>query len=182
MVKRLAVLLSLIFLFSGVALAAEFSADMITASKGRTNTGKVFFSKDRFRVDIDANRTMITRMDKKVTWNIMRDKKVCIEKTYDDIKNRPMVDEKVYGELERKQVGSETIDGHPTKKYLITRKSGNKEDQVSQWVATDINFPIKTAAIDGSWTQEYKNIKFGEQLDSLFEIPAGYKKFQIPAR
>ena len=183
MVRRLTVLLSIIFLFSGVALAAEFSADTIMTSKGHTNTGKAFFGKNRFRIDMlsPQNMTVITRIDKKVIWNIMQNKKMYMEMPYDAMKNKPMLEEKMEGDVERKQVGTETIDGHPTKKYLVTRKSGGMQHQVYSWWATDINFPIKTAAIDGSWTQEYKNIKFGAQSDSLFEVPAGYTKFQMPS-
>lgn len=51
-----------------------------------------------------------------------------------------------------------------------------------QWVATDIHFPIKTAAIDGSWSMEYRNIRMGPKPDSLFEIPKGYQKTTVPAR
>ena len=40
--------------------------------------------------------------------------------------------------------------------------------------------PVKTAAVDGSWSQELKNIKMGSQSDSLFELPAGYQKMQMP--
>src|SRR5271169_3502074 len=174
MVKRLTVLLSLIFLFSGVALAAEFSADTISTGKGRTNTGKAFFSKDRYRIDMENHNTsMIVRIDKKVIWTIMPNRKTYMEKAYDDMKDRPMVEQKMVGEVERKQVGAETIDGHPTKKYLVTRKSGIGQHQVYSWWATDMNFSIKTAAVDGSWSQEYKNIKIGAQPDSLFEVPAG---------
>ena len=97
-----------------------------------------------------------------------------------DLSQKPKVEEKFEGEIERKQVGTETIDGHPTKKYLITYKVSNKQDQVYQWMATDINFPVKTAAVDGSWMQEFKNIKMGSQPDSLFEVPAGYQKIQMP--
>jgi hypothetical protein len=50
-----------------------------------------------------------------------------------------------------------------------------------QWMATDINFPVKTAAVDGSWSMEYKDIKLGSQPDSLFELPAGYQKMSIPS-
>jgi hypothetical protein len=192
MVRRLAVMLSLIFLFSGMALAAEFSADTITTGKGHTNTGKAFFSKDKYRIDMEvpqkgsgkalSSMSMITRIDKKVIWTIMPDRKMYMEKAYDDMKDRPMVEQKMAGEVERKEVGAETIDGHPTKKYLVTRKSGIGQHQVYSWWATDMNFPIKTAAVDGSWSQEYKNIKIGAQPDSLFEVPAGYTKFQMPGQ
>ena len=194
MVKRLAVLLSLIFLFSGVASATEFSADTIMTGKGRTMTGKAFFSKDRYRIDMvtpqqqESERAFavtsrIVRMDKKVVWHISPNTKTYGEIVYDDMKDRPMSEaKKMVGEVERKEVGAETIDGHPTKKYLVTRKTGDKQNQVYSWLATDMNFPIKTAAADGSWSQEYKNIKIGAQPSNLFEIPAGYTKFQMPGR
>jgi hypothetical protein len=97
-----------------------------------------------------------------------------------NLKNKPMVEEKFEGEIERKHIANETIDGHPTKKYLITYKSGNNKEQVYQWLATDINFPVKTASVDGSWVQEFKNINMGSQPDSLFEVPSGYQKIQMP--
>ena len=194
MVKRLAALLSLIFLFSAVASATEFSADTIMTCKGRTMTGKAFFSKDRYRIDMEAPQikgserafavtSRIVRMDKKVVWHINPNTKTYGEIAYDDMKDRPMAEaKKMVGEVERKEVDAETIDGHPTKKYLVTRKTGDKQHEVYSWLATDMNFPIKTAAADGSWSQEYKNIKIGAQPSSLFEIPAGYTKFQMPGR
>ncbi|MBE0427318.1 MAG: DUF4412 domain-containing protein [Nitrospirae bacterium] len=153
---------------------------MTYKGEGKT-TGKIYYKSDRFRMDMKSpeQMIMITRMDKKVIWNIIPAEKMYMELPF-DIKNRPMVDEKFEGEIERKQVGNEIIDGHPCKKYLITYKSDNKKHQVYQWWATDINFPVKTAATDGSWVQEYKNIKVGTQADSLFEPPKGYKKFQFP--
>lgn len=182
MVKKFFLLLLFVLLFSGMALALEFSADTITTHKGAVSTtGKIYYKADRLRMDMKApnEMIMITRMDKKVIWNIMPKEKMYMELPF-DLKNKPMVEEKLEGEIERKHVGNETIDGHPTKKYLITYKYGNKKEQVYQWLATDINFPLKTAAIDGSWVQEFKNIKMGSQPNSLFELPAGYKKFQMP--
>ncbi|HMK49021.1 MAG TPA: hypothetical protein VK435_03120, partial [Thermodesulfovibrionales bacterium] len=67
-----------------------------------------------------------------------------------------------------------------TIKYLITYKINNEKNQVYQWMATDIKFPVKTAAVDGSWSQEFRNVKMGNQSDSLFEIPAGYQKMAMP--
>ena len=122
---------------------------------------------------------MITRMDKKVIWNIMPAQKMYMEIPF-NLKNQPLVEEKLQGEIERKQVGTETVNGHPTKKYLITYKSVKKTDQLYQWWATDINFPVKSSAVDGSWTQEYRNIKMGSQPNSLFEVPSGYNKFDMP--
>lgn len=182
MFKKYFAILLFVFLLSGTALAVEFSADTISTYKGEHETkGKIYFKADRFRMDMKAHEDMImiTRVDKKVIWNIMPAQKMYMEMPF-DLKNKPKVEEKFEGELDRKLVGNETIDGHPAKKYLITYKSGNEKHQVYQWFATDINFPVKTSAIDGSWSQEFKNIKIGSQQDSLFEVPAGYKKIQMP--
>jgi hypothetical protein len=179
--KKFFMLAVLILFCSGIAHAFEFSADtVITAKEGKT-TGKIFYKADRFRMDMKTpeEMTMITRMDKKVVWNIMPREKMYMEIPF-SMQNRPRVDDKVEGEIERKLIGSETVDGHPTKKYLITYQSGKAKEQMYQWWATDINFPVKSSAVDGSWVQEYKNITFGSQPNSLFELPTGYQKFQMP--
>jgi hypothetical protein len=182
MLKKLFLVLVLTISFSGAALAIEFSADTITTMQGgQTMSGKMYFKPDKFRMEMKANEetVMITRIDKKVAWNVMTKQKMYMEMPF-DLKNKPKVEEKFAGEIDRKEVGKETIDGHPTKKYLITYKTGDKKDQVYQWLATDIKFPVKTSAVDGSWAQEFKNIKMGPQQDSLFEVPAGFQKMQMP--
>jgi outer membrane lipoprotein-sorting protein len=182
MLKKLFFVLLLTISFSGAALATEFSADTVTTMQGgQKMSGKMYFKPDKFRMEMKANEemVMITRIDKKVAWNVMMKQKMYMEMPF-DLKNKPKVEEKFAGEIDRKEVGSETIDGHPTKKYLITYKAGDKKDQVYQWLATDIKFPVRTAAVDGSWSQEFKNIKMGPQRDSLFEVPAGFQKMQMP--
>jgi len=182
--KKITVVFFLILFASSIAFAFEFSADSITTQKGGYQIkGKLFYKADKFRMETQTHRDMnmiaITRVDKKVAWNFMPDTKTYMEMPL-NMQNTPKVQEKYEGEIERKQVGSETIDGHPTKKYLITYKIDNETHQVYQWLATDINMPVKTSAIDGSWSHELKNIKIEPQPDNLFEIPAGYQKMQMP--
>ena len=182
MLKRIAVILLFCFLCSAPALAIEFSADTITTYKGGDKvTGKMYYKADRFRMDMNVGDDMmvITRLDKKVVWNVMPSEKMYIEMAFDP-KKKPMVESKFEGEVERKEVGEEMIDGHPTKKYLVTYRSGNDTEQVYQWLATDIKFPIKSAAVDGSWTQEFRNVKMATQPDNLFEVPPGYEKMEMP--
>lgn len=181
--KFFAVLFAVLFAASS-AFAVEFSADTISSFQGdKQLKGKLFFKIDRFRMEMkphnDMSMVIITRLDKKVAWNLMPETKMYMEIPF-DMKNKPKIDEKYEGEIERKEVGRETIDGHPTIKYLITYKVDNDKHQVYQWLATDIKMPVKTAAVDGSWSQELKNIKMGSQSDSLFELPAGYQKMQMP--
>jgi len=182
MVKKCFLFLVFVLLFSGMASAFEFSADTITTMNGgQKMAGKMYFKPDKFRMDMKTNEDMImiTRIDKKVMWNIMIKQKMYMEMPF-DLKNKPKVEEKYPGEIERKEVGRETIDGHPTTKYLITYKIDDKKNQVYQWLARDIKFPIKTAGVDGSWTQEFRNVKMVAQPDSLFEVPPGYTKMQMP--
>jgi len=182
MFKKILTIVSFLLFLSGMAYGFEFSADTISTFKGEQKIqGKMYFKPDKFRMDMKTHgdMTMITRIDKKVVWNVMPAQKMYMEMPF-DLKNKPKVDEKFEGEIERKLVGNETIDGHPTKKYLITYKVANKTEQVYQWWATDINFPVKTAAVDGTWTQEFRNVKMASQPDSLFEVPAGYQKMQMP--
>ena len=52
-----------------------------------------------------------------------------------------------------------------------------------EWISSDpgIMMSVKTAAIDDSWWNEYRNISLGVPDSSLFEIPAGYTKMNIPS-
>lgn len=178
----IAISLCILFVFiAGTALALDFSADTVTTTGQHKVSGKIYYTDDKFRTDIKSpqDMTMIARQDKKVVWNIMHDQKMYMEMPIRE-ENKPRVNKEFEGEIERKLIGKETIDGHPIEKYLITYKVRDNTNQVYQWIATDINFPIKTEDVDGKFTQEYKNIKMGKQDDSLFEVPAGYKKFDVP--
>lgn len=168
-------------MFANVSMALEFSADMIMTADGHKMAGKMFSKGERFRMEMSAEgqkMITITRADKKVVWNIMVDQKMYMEMPFNP-KESPKTE--IKGEIDRKLVGSETIDDHPTQKYLITYKEGTTTEKVYQWMATDINFPVKTADVNNKWIQEYKNIKIGSQADSLFEVPAGFQKMQLPS-
>lgn len=181
--KKIFAALSLVVMFSGLASAIEFSADTVMTHKKGVTTAKIYFKTAKFRTEMKMPEEVIviTRIDKKVIWNIMPKDKMYMEMALTaNMQSKPRVEEKFEGEIDRKLVGNETVDGHPAKKYLITYKWDNKQNQVYQWWATDINFPVKTSAVDGSWMQEFKNIKMGSQPDSLFEVPSGYQKMQIP--
>jgi outer membrane lipoprotein-sorting protein len=182
MMRRFVVILLFFLLLAGTAAAVDFSADMVMTTKDMKSTGTIYFEPNKFRMDMHSPQKMstITRLDKKVMWSIMPEQRMYMQMPL-NLKNSPAVEEKMNGEIDRKLVGSENVNGHPTKKYLVTYRSGDRKEQVYQWLATDINFPVRTAAVDGSWSQDYKNIKIGSQPGSLFEVPAGYKKFAMPA-
>ncbi|HUT84999.1 MAG TPA: DUF4412 domain-containing protein [Thermodesulfobacteriota bacterium] len=163
------------------AFSFELSADMVTTGKGiQSHTSKMYLKGEKYRMEMPGqHQYTIFRPDKKIMWIVRPDEKSYMEIPIDP-KQKPRVESKPAGEVSRKLLGSETINGHPAQKYEITVKEGSKTDKLYQWMATDINFPIKMAAIDGSWSIEYKNIKTSA-ADNLFDLPAGYKKMSIPA-
>jgi len=163
------------------AFAIELSADMTTSGKGQqTFTSKMYLKGAKYRMEMPGQHEYtIMRQDKNVMWVVMPDQKTFMEMPFDP-KQKPRMEEKQAGEVSRKLIGSETIDGHPTQKYEITVREGTKTEKLYQWLATDLHFSIKTAATDGSWSIEYKNIKTSVS-DSLFEVPAGFKKMTLPS-
>lgn len=163
------------------AIAMEFSADIVSSSQGHTATSKIFVKDQKSRMEPKGQPTYsIMRGDKQVVWMVMPD-----QKSYMEMKpnpgQQPRTEEKVGGEVSRKLIGSETVDGHPAQKYEVTYSESGKTEKMYQWMATDIKFPVKMAAVDGSWTVEYKNIKMAAQPDTLFEVPSDYKKMAMPA-
>ncbi len=62
----------------------------------------------------------------------------------------------------------------------MTAKSGEQGDSFYQWVASDINFPIKTVAVNGNWSIEYGNVRTSVP-DSLFEMPEVYERIAMSA-
>ncbi len=163
-------------------MAKEYSATMVSKSAGQTITTQIYMKPDKFRTDTKmAGMSTIVRKDLNKVWTIITSQKMYMEmQGMADAPSTQTVEDKVKGEVSRKKVGSEPINGHPSTKYEITTEADGKTMQIHQWWATDISFPVKTAAVDGSWSMEYKDIKIGDQPDALFEVPSGYKKMTLP--
>lgn len=165
-----------IFLFGGIAVARDFSADMVFTTKAGVFTGKIFVAKEKTRMETPQAIT-ITRIDKNVVWILMPAQRMYMEQPLKP-ENVVATTDKMPGEIERKLVGKETIDGKTTNKYRIVYVADDKKETIFQWIA-DSGLPIKSAAVDGSWIVEYKNLKTDKQPNTLFEIPTGYQKFSL---
>lgn len=75
-----------------------------------------------------------------------------------------------------KNLGNETVNGRSTVKFEGTNAKG---ETGYAWMDKKIAFPVKWQEENNSW--ELQNVKEGSQPSTLFEIPAGYQKFQMPA-
>jgi len=180
--KRMALWgLCIIFIFFsvGTIFAADFSADMVAKTKDWAFKGKFFVSGDKSRMESREGIT-ITRIDKKLVWVLMPDQKMYMQTPLgpDSLAGQT---EKMPGEVERKLIGTETIEGKLTDKYRIVANTDKQKSVILLWLIKGLNIPAKTAAEDGSWVFEYKNIKTGAQPASLFEVPADYQLFNMPS-
>ena len=73
------------------------------------------------------------------------------------------------------KIGNETVNGRNTVKYEAKSASG---DASTVWIDPKIAFPVKWESKNGGG--ELQNIHAGSLSSSLFEVPAGYQKMQMP--
>jgi len=163
---------------------AEFSATLVMESGGTTSTGKTYFTKIKQRTDINDAQSgqdaiAIIRLDKKVMWSLIPAEKIYMEMPINQQQTNPLTgDENV---VKRERIGKEKVDGHPSIKEKVTVKDQDgTTTQMYWWQATDIGWPIKAEAIDGSWSYTYKDIKMGRQDPALFDVPKDYQKMTMP--
>jgi hypothetical protein len=72
------------------------------------------------------------------------------------------------------KVASETLNGRSAVKY---EGVSNKGEKSHVWVDTKLRCVVKTD--EGAGGFELRNIQEGSQLSSVFEVPAGYTKFDM---
>ena len=194
--KRAVVHVVSIFVFSLFAVTAfgsdpgtfkNYSADMETTTAQGSFTSKIFFKDGKMRMERNTQGRKsinILRPDKKVMWMLMVDSKTYMEIQLDmskqDIQSK-LNDPNI--RTDKEFIANEVVDKHPTKKYHLTiTTDGKKEKSGYIWEATDLgNFPVKYESEDKKMTTVWKNIKAGGVTDSVFELPAGYKKMDMPA-
>lgn len=177
--RKTALMICVIVLCSTqLALAVEFSADVVSRAREGSFNGRIFVANDKVRMEM-AGLTTITRLDKNVAWVIMPQENMYMEQPLDQ-RTIAAAREKMPGEIERKFISNEMIGGKPSKKYLVIYELKDRRDEIYQWLDQATQIPLKTAAVDGSWSMEYKNLSIEPQAESLFEIPARYKKMSIP--
>jgi hypothetical protein len=170
-------------LISGIVLAGEafafdFSADVAMTSSDGNMSGKIYVSNDKIRMEA-SDAITITRTDKGVSWIIVPSQNMFIEQPMDP-KSAMAASDRVKGETDRINAGDEMVGGRPATKYRVYYDSGQGREQVNQWIDMEYKIPLKTAAVDGSWSVEFRNLSVGPQKADLFEVPERYKKMQVP--
>ncbi len=197
--------LTRIFCFFVLTLAArfalaqtEFSAEIVDLQKPGTPTqGKIYFAKDKMRIESQASaRTggaVIVNFATQTSMVLMAERHMYMEMPAQAQSQRMAYTAAFFqtGDVENAcsdwqkighqgnschKVGSETINGRSTVKYETSNASG---DVSHFWLDPKLRFPVKWDGKNSGG--ELRNIQEGTQSSSLFEAPAGYTKFEMPA-
>jgi uncharacterized protein DUF4412 len=167
-----------------------FSADFTTTSVtgGEVNSGKIHFSLPKMRMESSTKgQESIIIMDQSIqtVYILMPKQRMYIESRTDQ--QNPMMrqgpkaptsfdpnhpcgaDEKC------EKAGTETVNGRVCDKWVTTGAKGTS----TAWIDQKLSFPIKSQSAAGEIWQ-LTNIKEGKPDASLFQVPADYRKMDIP--
>ena len=162
------------------ASALEFTADQITKIDGRTHKAFIYYRDQMWRIEhhsLGPVNVTIVRKDKHLVWLLLSRMKHFKTLPYDADQDL-RVTAGLVGEVSRQQIGTEIREVHPTTLYEVTTKRGEHIEQYYQWVATDLQFPMKLAKKDGSWIVEYQHVKMRSVSDYLFNLPVNFQPLE----
>lgn len=195
------------YLWAGVLLAAsmgmaqDFSADVINA-RGSQGIQKVYASKDKVRFEVEGqNQAMgpsaVIVDQAQSKWLVLLSERHMYLDSWPPMMQKPIITQywhvsdvndacpgwkklaeqagtyKNWGSCTK--IGSDTVGGRSTVEYEGVSSKGDKSNI---WVDTKLHCVIKMDGVTGG-SIELTHIKEGAQPASLFEIPAGYTKFDM---
>ena len=195
-VARISCFLFLTLAASLVLAQTEFSAEIIDLQKPDTTTAKVYFGKDKLRLESQnsgarSGGALILNLATQTSTVLMPQQHM-----YMDMPAQSQMQRLGYtffqtGDVENAcsdwlklasnkggschKVGDESVNGRQAVKYEST-SAGGETNQF--WLDPKLRFPIKW---QGKNNGELKNIQEGSQPSSLFVVPAGFTKMEIPA-
>jgi hypothetical protein len=196
---KLAVRIScLMVVVSAAAYAQDFSADMVSTYKqGKPRTTKIYVTGSKMRVETgEENRTGAAIIDfaSNTELVVMNQQHMYMQMplhqmaesaltfwrpdpsnacpqwqkmaaTFKDAKDRI---------ASCRKVGNDVVNGRPAIKYEGTSSDGKTGNA---WIDPKLRYVIKWQGANGG--MELQNIHEGSQPASLFEPPAGYRKFDV---
>ena len=178
--------MSCLLVFSLIASAAEFQADFVQKRQDMEIKGKFFVKGKKTRMDFDMmgqKTSVITRLDKKVMWNVQHGAGMYMEMPVLDSHPEAInFDEELKKVAVKKKIGAEKVNGYLCDKYEIIYHDKQK-GKMTTWVSKKLNFPIKMVYDSpmGKMYTEYRNIKTGGVKNSFFEVLQGFQKMAMPA-
>jgi hypothetical protein len=174
----------------------EFSADMYNTENGKdlVPQGKIYMAKDKLRMETHRGGpggVLIVNLATQTSAVLMPQQKMYMEMPYGQGPQRQAFPFFRTGDVSNacgdwqklatnrgttcRKVGSETVNGRSTVKYEGMQADGST---TYVWLDPNLRFPVKWQNKNDAG--ELRNINVGSQPASLFEIPAGYQKMQMP--
>ncbi|HLZ40643.1 MAG TPA: hypothetical protein VKQ11_06770 [Candidatus Sulfotelmatobacter sp.] len=185
-----------VILAATFALAqAEFSAEVVDNQKGDTPQAKIYFGKDKMRFesakkDPRGGGAFIVNLATQTSTVLMDQQHMYMEMPAQMANQRMSYNFFRTGDVENAcsdwlaqarnkggtchKIGNETVNGRSTVKYEGTNAQG---ETGAVWLDPKLRFPVKWQGKNNGG--ELRNIQEGVQPASLFEIPAGYTKFDM---
>lgn len=186
-----------VILVASVALAqTEFSAEIVDLEKPGTTAAKLYFGKDKLRIESQnsgarSGGALIMNLATQTSTVLMPQQHMYMDMPAQSKAQRLGYTFFQTGDVENAcsdwlklasnkggschKIGDESVNGRDTVKYESTNANGERNQF---WLDPKLRFPIKW---QGKNNGELQNIKEGSQPSSLFEVPAGFTKMEIPA-
>lgn len=162
----------------------DLSADVHMIKPGGQTfaQGKIFMSKLGARMEIQMpgapmKMVNITRLDKNVAWVLMPNNSYMEQPIPFD----PVTRNELPAGWTQECTPGEAIDNHPTDKCVIHGDIAGKKTSTTIWKAKDLGGVVIRNIGEGGGGMELKNIAAAPQAASLFELPSGAKKMDLPA-
>ncbi len=172
--------------------SADFTMKITQRQSGETMTipGKVYYSKGKERRETEMmghKSISIRRDDKNLIWTLMPGQRMYMQHSLDEQQRNDPTAAIHDGDIELKKLGREKVNGIMTDKYKMrVTDPKTKPMEGFIWLSKE-NVPIRVEGTsqesgeEGHFVIDTTNLKFGHQVGSLFEIPVGYQRMQMPA-
>jgi len=163
-----------------------YSAEQVRIKGGKTEkVGEIHVAPDKIRLEMrgpngGGRMIVIVRKDKMVAYTVFPNQKKYVKQLLDekDLEKRMgQLSKTMKGKEE--DLGTETVNGYECEKKRVETSMHIMGREIKTnatiWISDQMDFPLRTENDKGDIT-EMRNIKPGNQPDSLFEAPEGYKE------
>lgn len=181
-----AVMVLVLSVSSSLAVAAEFSADMVMVDGDSTRTNRLYVKGLKYRMEIiQDGQEIIVIVDQEtnLTRVALVSEKAYIEMPCDDMRslmNDPFQSLKVTIEtpgIEHDSLGTETVNGMECDKSTLL---WGGTEFYTYYMSQEYEFPVKIVQGKSDVVAELENIKESDIDDGLFELPEGFSAMEEP--
>jgi hypothetical protein len=160
----------------------------LTGESGKVEQmGTVHVGRAGFLMNMAAQGQKVSSLikwDSETIWSLMHDQKMYMEIPPEQSGWEPYENNPCTGYENGEKQGSETVNGRATEKWRCTGEKkvleGDAADDTTVWYDPELEFLVKSVDDDGE-VFEVRDVQVGAQDASMFEVPAGYKKFDMNA-